>query len=94
MNVEKISQSISTKVWDPAGIKLIISGTLPIDCAMYIYTGPSCWVYSQKFNFTAMSQLKDITQLAGLQKRVGTGTLIFLFLYQNMCCGYSKEPPQ
>ena len=28
----------------------------------------------------------------GLQIRVCTGKLFFLFLNQNICCGYSKEP--
>ena len=31
---------------------------------------------------------------AGLQIRVCTGKLFFLFLNQNICCGYSKEPSQ
>ena len=30
----------------------------------------------------------------GLQIRVHTGKLFFLFLNQNICCGYSKEPSQ
>ena len=30
----------------------------------------------------------------GLQIRVCTGKLFFLFLNQNICCGYSKEPSQ
>ena len=31
---------------------------------------------------------------AGLQLRVCNENLIFLFLNQNICCGYSKEPSQ
>ena len=31
---------------------------------------------------------------SGLQIRVCTGKLFFLFLSQNICCGYSKEPSQ
>ena len=31
---------------------------------------------------------------SGLQIRVRTGKLFFLFLNQNICCGYSKEPSQ
>ena len=31
---------------------------------------------------------------AGLKLRVCTKKLIFLFLNQNICCGYSKEPSQ
>ena len=30
----------------------------------------------------------------GLQIRVGNWKLFFLFLDQNICCGYSKEPSQ
>ena len=30
----------------------------------------------------------------GLQIRVHNQKLIFLFLNQNICCGYSKEPSQ
>ena len=29
---------------------------------------------------------------AGLQIRVRIGKLVSLFLIQNICCGYSKEP--
>ena len=32
--------------------------------------------------------------IAGLQKRVRIGKLFSLFLIQNICCGYSKEPYQ
>ena len=28
------------------------------------------------------------------QIRVRTGEIVFLFLNQNICCGYSKEPSQ
>ena len=31
---------------------------------------------------------------SGLQIRVRIGTLVSLFLIQNICCGYSKEPSQ
>ena len=31
---------------------------------------------------------------SGFQIRVRTGKLFFLFLNQNICCGYSKEPSQ
>ena len=31
-------------------------------------------------------------QLSGSQIRVRNGKLFFLFLNQNICCGYSKEP--
>ena len=30
----------------------------------------------------------------GLKLRVRNRKIIFLFLNQNICCGYSKEPPQ
>ena len=30
----------------------------------------------------------------GLKSRVRNENLIFLFLNQNICCGYSKEPSQ
>ena len=32
--------------------------------------------------------------LSGLQIRVCIGKLFSLFLIQNICCGYSKEPSQ
>ena len=32
--------------------------------------------------------------LSGLQIRVHIGKLFSLFLIQNICCGYSKEPSQ
>ena len=32
--------------------------------------------------------------MAGLWLRVGNKKIIFLFLNQNICCGYSKEPSQ
>ena len=32
--------------------------------------------------------------ITGVQIRVRTGKLFFLFLNQNICCGYSKEPSQ
>ena len=31
---------------------------------------------------------------SGLKLRVQTKKIIFLFLIQNICCGYSKEPSQ
>ena len=34
------------------------------------------------------------TTLTGLKLRVRNENLIFLFLNQNICCGYSKEPSQ
>ena len=40
-----------------------------------------------------MSQ-KLLRTLAGLQIRVRIGKLFSLFLIQNICCGYSKEPSQ
>ena len=36
----------------------------------------------------------DIWYATGLQLRVRNRNLIFLFLNQNICCGYSKEPSQ
>ena len=33
-----------------------------------------------------------VSNKAGPQIRVGNGKLFFLFLNQNICCGYSKEP--
>ena len=32
--------------------------------------------------------------ISGLQIRVHIGKLFSLFLIQNICCGYSKEPSQ
>ena len=42
---------------------------------------PHCW----------KSRVKAQT---GLEFRVRNENLIFLFLNQNICCGYSKEPSQ
>ena len=33
-------------------------------------------------------------RVVGLQIRVRIGKLFSLFLIQNICCGYSKEPSQ
>ena len=35
-----------------------------------------------------------ICHVSGLQIRLCTGKLFFLFLSQNICCGYSKESSQ
>ena len=37
---------------------------------------------------------KRVNFLTGLQLRVRNENSIFLFLSQNICCGYSKEPSQ
>ena len=42
-----------------------------------------------------MSHKKDPRLISGLQIRERTGKLFFLFLNQNICCGYRlKEPSQ
>ena len=38
--------------------------------------------------------MKPVDQNQGLQISVGNGKLVSLFLIQNICCGYSKEPSQ
>ena len=38
--------------------------------------------------------IKKLIELSGLQIRVHTGKLFFLKLNQNICFGYSKEPPK
>ena len=35
-----------------------------------------------------------ISVLSGLKIRMSNRKIIFLFLNQNICCGYSKEPSQ
>ena len=40
-----------------------------------------------------MSAVKKNNVFAGLKLRVRIN-FFFLFLYQNICCGYSKEPSQ
>ena len=40
------------------------------------------------------SEHNIISTLAGLQMKVRIGKLFSLFLIQNICCGYSKEPSQ
>ena len=44
------------------------------------------------FIVTEYAALKDAN--SGLELSVHIKTLIFLFLNQNICCGYSKEPSQ
>ena len=44
--------------------------------------------------FQCFFVLDKLDCLSGLQLRVRTKKLIFLFLSQNICCGYSKEPSQ
>ena len=41
-----------------------------------------------------LSFAQDSWLLTGLQINVRTWKLFFLFLNQNICCGYSKEPSQ
>ena len=41
-----------------------------------------------------MHDVKLVFATYGLQIRVHTGKLFFLFLNQNICYGYSKEPSQ
>ena len=56
-----------------------------------------CKNYQHTTKFAANRQrVEDFTPLkcTGLQVRVHTGILFFLFLNQNICCGYSKEPSQ
>ena len=42
------------------------------------------------FNFVAFEE--TYTNISGLKLRVRTKKIIFLFLNQNLWCGYSKEP--
>ena len=44
-------------------------------------------IYAQKFCLSG-----PIVRYSGLQLRVCTKNLIFLFLNKNICCGYSQEP--
>ena len=39
-----------------------------------------------------LGDFKVINSNSGLQIRVRTGYLFSLFLVQNICCGYLKEP--
>ena len=45
------------------------------------------YVYNKKTLFYGL-------HVSGPQIRVCNGILVFLFLNQNICCGYSKEPSQ
>ena len=46
-----------------------------------------------QFNFLN-NILLLLLKLSGLQIRVSIGKSFSLFLSQNICCGYSKEPSQ
>ena len=67
--------------------------TFEMDCSwtinyplthMCLFQGNSIW----------FSVSMSIQGSPGLKIRVCTKKLIFLFLIQNICCGYSKEPSQ
>ena len=48
----------------------------------------------QQEDFLQGRMINSINSTSGLKLRVRTKNLIFLFLSQNICCGYSKEPSQ
>ena len=50
--------------------------------------------YLSTDNKVAASMERVHNPLSGLTLRLRTQKLIFLFLNQNICCGYSKEPSQ
>ena len=45
-------------------------------------------------NNTSRQKVNLSRPIAGLYLRVCNRKIIFLFLNQNICCGYSKEPSQ
>ena len=54
---------------------------------------PSVLIYCLNLHqFLILCSLKAM--MSGLQIRVRIGKLVSLFLIQNICCGYSKEPSQ
>ena len=61
-------------------------GKLNVSCATAI---------NRKYQALFSPKNKDFTKVdAGLKIRVRNENLFFLFLNQNICCGFSKEPSQ
>ena len=62
----------------------------------------SAWQYIQSdhrkeaggFENPFCTKIEDFEIDTGLQIRVRIGKIFSLFLNQNICCGYSKEPSQ
>ena len=52
------------------------------------------WTNQTLFSQSGRTGLVKGMIKTGFQLRVRTKKLIFLFLNQNICCGYSKEPSQ
>ena len=64
---------------------------------MALFTEGHPWVSDLGLHCLPISRKKDAVLIwvnPGLQIRVGTEKLFFLFLNQNICCGYSKELSQ
>ena len=51
-------------------------------------------IIASKYSLQDVNIIFGYISIAGLQKRVLIGKLFSLFLIQNICCGYSKEPSQ
>ena len=68
------------------------------DCFMYIWESQPVPNLTSSLYVTALEPYPLVTIQAyvcpGLQIRVCIGKLFSLFLIQNICCGYSKEPSQ
>ena len=64
--------------------------TITIVCTGAILNGST--VFDKMLPVDDNAQLQHI--IAGLKLRVRNENIIFLFLNQNICCGYTKEPSQ
>ena len=76
-----------------SGLILIITPILAHlnDSKSFRHTDPG-QSYSERSKVTCTEYVS--TPYPGLQIRLHPGNLFFLFLNQNICCGYSKEPSQ
>ena len=73
--------------WNPQHLGLESSTLTPSHCA------PLVIHYQVTFEWHSGRGLESLID-TGLKLRVRNKNLIFLFLNQNICCGYSKEPSQ
>ena len=62
------------------------------DSAFYVWALEGYAIFSIYLN--CVYKVSDDNSNTGLQIRVRIGNLFSLFLIQNICCGYSKEPSQ
>ena len=66
---------------------------IPIDSSIKFHAVRFGWSFIH-FNGSRVKSNKESYYTSGFQIKVRIGKLFSLFLIQNTCCGYSKEPSQ